>query len=100
MDPKQKQFSIWYVFIALWALMLIQIFVTPFLFLKPMEIPYSEFKAAVAEGKVEEVSIGSTVIHGRMKDDPSTPTKEDRMFDTVRVENEDVIRDLQTHHVK
>ena len=50
MDPKQKQFSIWYVFIALWALMLIQIFVTPFLFLKPMEIPYSEFKAAVAAG--------------------------------------------------
>ncbi|TLY30173.1 MAG: ATP-dependent zinc metalloprotease FtsH [Nitrospirae bacterium] len=100
MDPKQKQFSIWYVFIALWALMLIQIFVTPFLFLKPMEIPYSEFKAAVAEGKVEEVSIGSTVIHGRMKADPSAPTKEGRLFDTVRVEDPDLIRDLQAHQVK
>ncbi|TLY16939.1 MAG: ATP-dependent zinc metalloprotease FtsH [Nitrospirae bacterium] len=100
MDPKQKQFSIWYVFIALWALMLIQIFVTPFLFLKPMEIPYSEFKAAVAAGKVEEVSIGSAVIHGRMKHDPSGPTKEGRLFDTVRVEDPDLIRDLQAHQVK
>ena len=100
MDPKQKQFSIWYVFIALWALMLIQIFVTPFLFLKPMEIPYSEFKAAVAAGKVEEVSIGSAVIHGRMKPDPSAPTKEGRLFDTVRVEDPDLIRDLQAHQVK
>ena len=100
MDPKQKQFSIWYVFIALWALMLIQIFVTPFLFLKPMEIPYSEFKAAVAAGKVEEVSIGSAVIHGRMKADPSAPTKEGRLFDTVRVEDPDLIRDLQAHQVK
>jgi len=100
MDPKQKQFSIWYVFIALWALMLIQIFVTPFLFLKPMEIPYSEFKAAVAAGKVEEVSIGSAVIHGRMKPDPSGPTKEGRLFDTVRVEDPDLIRDLQAHQVK
>jgi len=76
MDPKQKQFSIWYVFIALWALMLIQIFVTPFFFLKPMEIPYSEFKAAVAAGKVEEISVGSAMIHGQMKPDSSSAAKE------------------------
>jgi hypothetical protein len=29
MNPKQKQFSLWYVFIAIWALMLFQVFVTP-----------------------------------------------------------------------
>jgi len=100
MDPKQKQFSIWYVFIALWALMLIQIFVTPFFFLKPMEIPYSEFKAAVAAGKVEEISVGSAVIHGRMKPDSSSAAKEGRLFDTVRVEDPDLLRDLQAHQVK
>ncbi len=100
MDPKQKQFSIWYVFIALWALMLFQIFVTPFFFFKPMEIPYSEFKAAVAADKVEEISVGSAVIHGRMKPDPSSTTNEGRLFDTVRVEDPDLLRDLQAHQVK
>ncbi len=100
MDPKQKQFSIWYVFIALWALMLIQIFVTPFFFLKPMEIPYSEFKAAVAAGKVEEISVGSAMIHGQMKPDSSSAAKEGRRFDTVRIEDPDLLRDLQAHQVK
>ena len=104
MDPKQKQFSIWYVLIALWALLLFQIFVTPFF--NPSEIPYSEFKAAVAADKVEEVSVSSTVIHGRMKPDTSpdagasSATKGGRVFDTVRVEDPDLIRDLETHHVK
>ncbi|MEK6617648.1 MAG: ATP-dependent metallopeptidase FtsH/Yme1/Tma family protein, partial [Nitrospirota bacterium] len=104
MDPKQKQFSIWYVLIALWALMLFQIFVTPFF--NPSEIPYSEFTAAVAADTVEEVSVSSTVIHGRMKPDTSpdagasSSTKGGRVFDTVRVEDPDLIRDLETHHVK
>ncbi len=105
MDPKQKQFSIWYVFIALWALMLFQIFVTPYF--NPTEIPYSEFKAAVAADKVEEVSISSAMIHGRMKpetkpdakESPSTP-QEGQIFNTVRVEDPDLIRELDAHRVK
>src|SRR5881409_3897918 len=104
MDPKQKQFSIWYVFIAIWALMLFQIFVTPFF--NPSEIPYSEFKAAVAADKVEEVAVSSTMIHGRMKPESATSggsssgAREGRVFNTVRVEDPDLIRDLDTHHVK
>ena len=104
MDPKQKQFSIWYVFIALWAIMLFQMFVTPFF--APTEIPYSEFKAAVAAGRVEEVSVSSAVIHGRMKPEaaPSGEAaktlKEGRVFDTVRVEDPDLIRELEKQHVK
>src|SRR5881296_1206540 len=104
MDPKQKQFSIWYVFIAIWALMLFQIFVTPFF--NPSEIPYSEFKAAVAADKVEEVAVSTTMIHGRMKPESATSggsssgAREGRVFNTVRVEDPDLIRDLDTHHVK
>ncbi|MBI4400563.1 MAG: ATP-dependent metallopeptidase FtsH/Yme1/Tma family protein [Nitrospirae bacterium] len=104
MDPKQKQFSIWYVFVALWALMLIQIFVAPLF--NPTEIPYSEFKAAVTADKVEEVSISPSVIHGRMKPEPDSAkgsppvAKDGRVFDTVRVEDPDLVRDLGTHHVK
>jgi len=103
MDPKQKQFSIWYVIIALWAMMIFQFFVAPIF--NPAEIPYSEFKAAVAAGKVAEVSISTTVIHGRMKPEPPAPgsteaAKAGRPFDTVRVEDPDLVRDLEAHQVK
>ncbi|MDQ6732949.1 MAG: ATP-dependent zinc metalloprotease FtsH [Nitrospirota bacterium] len=116
MDKKQKQFSIWYVFIALWAIMLIQLFVTPYF--NPTEIPYSEFKEAIGSGKVQEVSISSLVIHGQMKPEetesagkssdkspdksPATSTakSESRAFNTVRVEDPDLIRELETHRVK
>ncbi|HJU06015.1 MAG TPA: ATP-dependent zinc metalloprotease FtsH [Nitrospiraceae bacterium] len=113
MDPKQRQFSIWYVFIALWAIMLFQIFVTPYF--NPTEIPYSEFKAAVAAGKVEEVSISSSVIHGRLKADAeqtksegketetkekTAATRDGQVFNTVRVEDPDLVSDLEKHQVK
>ncbi len=104
MDPKQRQFSIWYLFIALWVVLLIQIFITPFF--NPSEIPYSQFKAAVRSGHVEEVSISTNVIHGKMKTDaaqttePITPGEATRLFDTVRVEDPDLIRDLEDHGVK
>ena len=105
MDPKQRQFSIWYVFIALWVLMLFQIFVTPYF--NPTEIAYSEFKAAIAAGKVGEVSISSAMIHGRMKPestsdakDSSRPEADGQIFNTVRVEDPDLIRELNEHHVK
>ena len=124
MDKKQKQFSIWYVFIALWAIMLIQLFVTPYF--NPTEIPYSEFKQAIAAGKVQEVSIASLVIHGQMKPEETEPANkasekpsekrsekfpekpagtstvkpESRAFNTVRVEDPDLIRDLEKHHVQ
>ncbi|MBM4121879.1 MAG: ATP-dependent zinc metalloprotease FtsH [Nitrospira sp.] len=95
MNPKQKQFSIWYVLIAIWGLMLFQVVVTPFL--NPTEIPYSEFKASVTAGKVEEVSISSTIIHGRMKPEQA---QAGRSFNTIRVEDPDLIRDLESHQVK
>ncbi len=96
MDPKQKQFSIWYVFIALWGLMLFQMFVAPSF--QPTELSYSEFRAAVAEGKVEEVAISSTMIHGRMK--PEEEEKEGTAFNTVRVEDPELLKLLAAHQVK
>ncbi|HJR76531.1 MAG TPA: ATP-dependent zinc metalloprotease FtsH [Nitrospiraceae bacterium] len=90
MDPKQRQFSIWYVFIALWALMLFQMFVTPFF--NPTEIPYSEFKKALEEGQVTEIALSATIIHGKMKDD--------KVFNTIRVDDPELVRMLEERHVK
>jgi cell division protease FtsH len=90
MDQKQRQFSIWYVFIAIWALMLFQMFVTPFF--NPTEIPYSDFKKALEEGQVTEIALSNTLIHGKMKDD--------KAFNTIRVDDPDLVRTLQERHVK
>lgn len=104
MDPKQKHFSIWYLIIAFWAFLLFQIFLTPLS--SPTVIPYSEFKAAIAEGEVAEVSISSTLIQGRMKSETGTQTEsskaaqDGKLFETVRVEDPDLIGDLQEQGVK
>jgi cell division protease FtsH len=97
MDTKRWKFSIWYIVVALWLLTLFQLFVAPIF--NPTEISYSEFKEAVAAGKVAEVSIGSVVIHGQMKPEAGGEAKS-RVFDTVRVEDPDLIRDLMAGHVK
>ncbi len=95
MDPKQRQFSVWYIFLALWALLLFQLFVTPIF--NPIEMPYSEFKAAVRGGEVESVSLSSTAIHGQLK---AKEGEEPKRFDTVRVEDPDLIRELEKHGVQ
>ena len=90
MDPKQRQFSIWYMFIALWVLILIQTFLPSFF--NPTEIPYSEFKEAVAAGKVTEVAVSPQIIHGKLK--------EDKVFHTIRIEDPDLLKNLAEHQVK
>ncbi len=90
MDPKQRQFSIWYMFIALWVLILIQTFLPSFF--NPTEIPYSEFKQAVEAGNVTEVAVSPLIIHGKMK--------EDKVFHTIRIEDPDLLRGLAQHQVK
>ncbi len=96
MDPKQRQFSLWYIILAFWVILLLQTFVTPFF--GPQDVPYSDFKQAIAEDKVLEVAISSTKIHGRAKE--KTFERDTDLFDTVRVEDPDLLRDLAQHNVK
>ncbi len=96
MNRKKMQFSIWYVFFALWALMLLQIVVMPVF--HPTKLSYSEFKEATAAGKVAEVSISTNLIHGKMKPDAASP--EGKTFDVIRVDDPDLLRDLQAKNVK
>jgi cell division protease FtsH len=96
MDKKQLRFSIWYVVIALWVVALIQLFVAPAF--GPSELSYSDFKSAVVGGKVEEVSISTATIHGRFKADQGGDSG--RLFNAVRVDDPDLLRDLQANGVK
>ena len=96
MNRKNIKFSVWYIIFALWAIMLLQMFIFPFF--NPTQISYSEFKEAIQSGKVEEVSISTSVIHGKMKAEAGEVGN--RIFDTVRVEDPDLLRELQATNVK
>jgi cell division protease FtsH len=93
---KKISFSIWYVFLAIWAVILVHDFIDALQ--KIEELPYSEFKTLVANGKVAEVSVGSHSLTGKLK--PEGESKEEKLFATVRVEDPDLVRDLNQHSVK
>ena len=97
MDPKKIGASVWYIIV---------VFGVIFLFQKPMadawnapRIPYSEFKTSVSMGKVQEVSVSRSLIQGRMKPGVSNAQQKSE-FETLRVDDEDLFRDLQKENVK
>jgi cell division protease FtsH len=110
-EKKKLKFSVGYLIVAFWAVLLLQQALSAYL--QPNRTSYSQFKSAVDSGKVEEVAIGQTLIHGRMK-----PPKQDHQkqagpapvagaapvagepFETVRVDDPDLLRDLQAHDVR
>jgi len=93
---KKISFSIWYIFLAIWAVILVHDFIHAVQ--KVEELPYSEFKALVASGKVAEVSVTAQKVSGKLK--PEGETKEEKLFTSVRVEDPDLTRDLTAHGVK
>jgi len=54
---KKISFSIWYVFLAIWAVILVHDFIHTLQ--KVEELPYSEFKTLVSSNQVAEVSVTS-----------------------------------------
>ncbi len=84
MEQKTK-YSIWYVIIAVWGVLLMQQFIASQLAIKV--IPYSQFLRALKEGKVTEVAIGKDVIQGRMKIKKDGEEKT-ILFKTIRVDPE------------
>ncbi len=88
-------FSIWYIFLAIMAVVMVHDFILALN--KVEELPYSEFKRLVADGKVAEVSVTSQVLTGKLK--PEGDSKEQKVFATVRVEDPDLVRELNQHGV-
>src|SRR4030066_558808 len=87
---KKTHFTIWYFVIAILIVLLIQSYLTS---RKPEDvIPYSEFKELLRTGKIKELTINPESINGE------TETK--RKFQTVRVEDPDLVKELETYHVK
>jgi cell division protease FtsH len=88
-------FSIWYVLLAMMAVVLVHDLIHALN--KVEELPYSEFKKLVADGKIAEVSVANQVLTGKLK--PEGESKEQKSFATVRVEDPDLVRELNQHGV-
>jgi cell division protease FtsH len=82
---KQQKFSIWYVLLGIWVVLLIQNYLGSALAIKT--IPYSQFLTLVKENRVAEVAISANQIQGKMLTDPKDPNKTE-LFKTLRVDPE------------
>jgi cell division protease FtsH len=109
-EKKKMRFSLGYLIVAFWAVLLLQQVFSAYL--QPTRTSYSDFKAAVDSGRVSDVAIGHTLIRGHMRVEPQAAEKEGNKeqqaaraargsgFETVRVDDQDLMRALSTHGVK
>jgi cell division protease FtsH len=86
-------------FLVLWGLFLLR---TLAAIDAVQRLSYSEFKAAVGAGQVAEVEVSPTLIRGRLvaraSGEGKPATKGDR-FETIRVDDPHLLRDLTSHRV-
>ncbi len=91
----KNSFSIWHVFLAIFAIILVHDFIVAIQ--KPEEIPYSEFGTLVTAGKVAEVMVTHQRVTGKLKLEKGA--KEQKLFTTVQVEAPDLIKELNAGNV-
>ncbi|MBI3304186.1 MAG: ATP-dependent metallopeptidase FtsH/Yme1/Tma family protein [Deltaproteobacteria bacterium] len=95
MMNKKTRFNIWYVFVALWGVLILHgLWVQATQQIE--QIPYSQFQTYLAEGRIEEIRISQNYIQGKLKDPQEGHPQQ---FLTVRVEPE-LAEKLTAHHVR
>ncbi|MGE5217803.1 MAG: ATP-dependent zinc metalloprotease FtsH [Chloroflexota bacterium] len=108
MDKWQQHFSIGYFFIALILLFVLQTYLAA---PQVETISYSQFKALVKKGQVADLTVGDKAIHGEIKPEGvkevlapeklktweagQKDVKKNLPFVTVRVEDRDLVTDLE-----
>jgi cell division protease FtsH len=90
---KRTHFTIWYFVIAFLIILLIQNYIMT----RKTEdvIPYSEFKETLRTDKIKDLTITPESINGERETEKGI-----RGFQTVRVEDPDLVKDLETHRVQ
>ena len=91
---KQHKFSIWYVLIVMWIILLVQNFLMSMYTIQT--IPYSKFLKLLNEKKITEVAITANQLQGKMKGEGEA--NKEVMFRTVRVDP-DLSALLEQHNV-
>ncbi len=93
---KKISFSVLCAFLTIGTVMFVHNFITPMQMLE--ELPYSEFKTLLAAGNVAEVTVTRQSLLGKLK--PEEGSKEPKLFTTVRVEDPDLVKELNLRNVK
>ena len=92
-DKKTKNFTFLYFIIAFVAM----IAINSYLFKAEVKnVPYSEFKELIAKGKIGDIVIDTETLQGTLTLDDGKKTK----FLTSRVEDPDLVKDLQKYNIK
>jgi cell division protease FtsH len=93
---RRTHFSIWYLVGAFLLVMILQT-----VLIAPIEekIPYSRFKELIRQEKIKDVIIGPDFIGGSFRQEEGAPGKV-KHFRTVRVDDPDMVKDLQTHGIE
>jgi cell division protease FtsH len=94
---KRIKFSTWYVFLAIWAVLIIHGFIVQSFQVKT--IPYSDFLSSLAKGEIEEITITQNHIQGKRKNGAASVEKP-QTFSTVRVEDSELTKKLTEQGVK
>ncbi len=89
--PGIRKFSISSVIVMFLAILLIQQYVVGPLLTPSTELSYSDFKTALRAGKVASVSVSTDRITGKLSDGKD--------FSTVRVQDQDLIKQLEEQKV-
>ncbi|HEX7533999.1 MAG TPA: ATP-dependent zinc metalloprotease FtsH, partial [Syntrophales bacterium] len=82
---KRHRFSIWYVLLGVWAVLIIQSYIASMF--AAQVIPYSQFLDLLKAGKIVEVAVTANQIQGKMKVDGGAPG-DTKVFKTIRVDPE------------
>jgi cell division protease FtsH len=95
--PKHQRFSIWYVLIAIWGVLLLNNYIVTTY--GPQNLPYSEFLQKLQAGDVEEVSITGDVIAGTMKQKDATGGEPKTVDFVTRRVDQDLSSELSKYNV-
>ena len=91
---KKHKFSMWYIFLAIWIVLLLQPYLSSVMAVKT--IPYSQFLQLLKENKITEIAVSANQIEGKMKAGADGKTEE--AFKAVRVDN-DLSKLLEQYNV-
>ena len=90
---KKTHFTIWYFVVAILIIFLVQNYIVTRK--SEVVIPYSEFKDSVKAGKIKDMTVTTESITGEIE-----TSKGLQKFQTVRVEDPDLVKELDAQHIK
>jgi len=94
---KEQRFHLIAMLIGFTALILFQLYVQAE---RVLQMPYSDFKKSLREGKVAEVSLTGETIRGSVRETDAQGKETLRPFVAIRVTDPDLVRELESKNVK